>query len=491
MKKRQNKIFIVMLLCVAISFTVIVYSVAASKGGQSSGDWQSILPAEEDIGTDTPEQSPMSVDDQLKVLDAFSVGDADPGNMIPEGSTVYYLADGTTEVYGPDKEYISTIHDSEVFRMATPNGEKPASHVFNLPNGAVIGGSGNKTIIYKDFSKEDRLLTIIGQTESADTGAVSATAINPGNVTNWLARAEDWSVDSLTHFRATWTVPAEPRNPHENGIIFYFNGIEDIPVTGIIQPILEWNQWFDGAYSNRWTGMTMYAFGANNYEVGSPRIDCNVGDSIKGTMSKFDPGSGTVYWWISTKNITTGDESVLYIDESKMPFTDLAVFCALEVDKKHSVYPFGQLPGSCYFTDMHLNDSVGVVNVSWDEWINSAYPELADILEVECTHSDDSWANILTPNVAVKVDLQGENRPEPGGWEVPLDVGFYDPYSSDSDLLDPDKADHYFSGTAYYVDNGGDPYAEITVGHVPSDNYDITVDSETTLLNVKRNVYVP
>ncbi|MFO8100598.1 MAG: hypothetical protein R6U37_00300, partial [Dehalococcoidia bacterium] len=95
--------------------------------------------------------------------------------------------------------------------------------------------------------------------------------------------------------------------------------------------------------------------------------------------------------------------------------------------------------------------------------------------------------------ISILVTLQGDNRPEPDGWEVPLYVGFYPPGSSNEVLLNPGSATYYFSGTATCV---GPPVvsgtsARLIVGPVNSGTYDITADSTTTLLNVKRSVYIP
>ena len=130
-----------------------------------------------------------------------------------------------------------------------------------------------------------------------------------------------------------------------------------------------------------------------------------------------------------------------------------------------------------------------VADVEWVSWVIN---ELADIVEVDLddSHNDDSWVYILTFNVTVQVNLQG-NRPNEYQWKIPIGIGFYPPDSSDSTLLNPGAAIHYFTGTTCCVNIPSGTRAQLTVGHVPSGNYDITADSSTTLLNVKRSVHIP
>ncbi len=88
--------------------------------------------------------------------------------------------------------------------------------------------------------------------------------------------------------------------------------------------------------------------------------------------------------------------------------------------------------------------------------------------------------------VKVYVALQGDNRPSPAGWEVPLTVCFC---PEGSDVLNPGTSP-CFTGTATAEWYGGGTKATVTVGPVNSGTYDITADSSTTLLNVKRSVHI-
>ncbi len=86
--------------------------------------------------------------------------------------------------------------------------------------------------------------------------------------------------------------------------------------------------------------------------------------------------------------------------------------------------------------------------------------------------------------VKIIVALQGANRPNLAGWQVPLIVAFFNP---GSDVM-ADTPVHSFTATAVAEWISGGTKATITVGPVNPGIYDITADSITTLLNVKRNI---
>lgn len=85
-------------------------------------------------------------------------------------------------------------------------------------------------------------------------------------------------------------------------------------------------------------------------------------------------------------------------------------------------------------------------------------------------------------NVDISVGLEGVARPDPDGWVVPLSVRFFSPTA---DVL---------NDTPLYQCNlattkSGD-YAVCQVDDLAPGTYDITVASEHTLMNVKRNVVI-
>ncbi|GEM_PF-3400295 len=102
----------------------------------------------------------------------------------------------------------------------------------------------------------------------------------------------------------------------------------------------------------------------------------------------------------------------------------------------------------------------------------------------------DEAAN--TRQIDIYVTLQGSHRPVEG-WKIPLDVCFCPANSGTDTLLNPGTDCNCFSGTTTYVapTAGSGTRAKLPVGPVDPGIYDITVDSTTTLLNVKREFDIP
>jgi len=69
---------------------------------------------------------------------------------IPVGSIIVHLPDGTTEVYSPQKKLILSVEDKDVEMIPTPSGFVRATHVHQVPTGALIDTRGNTTEVYKD-----------------------------------------------------------------------------------------------------------------------------------------------------------------------------------------------------------------------------------------------------------------------------------------------------------------------------------------------------
>ncbi len=98
------------------------------------------------------------------------------------------------------------------------------------------------------------------------------------------------------------------------------------------------------------------------------------------------------------------------------------------------------------------------------------------------------------PDAKIIVDLEGDNRPEPEGWEIPIAVEIWD----DDAIWIPGggSIQGTFIGAAvgnlYFEENDGDPYAWFPAWGLPTGtSYDIWVNGEYTLANIKNNVFIP
>ena len=91
--------------------------------------------------------------------------------------------------------------------------------------------------------------------------------------------------------------------------------------------------------------------------------------------------------------------------------------------------------------------------------------------------------------VDIYVILQGDNRPYPQGWQVPIEVGFFPANSGALVMNGSASATYWFTGTTTAtVFMGGTRAWFQCPSPVAVGTYDITADSETTLMNVRRAV---
>ena len=176
-------------------------------------------------------------------------------------------------------------------------------------------------------------------------------------------------------------------------------------------------------------------------------------------------------------------------------------YCDIHVNPGSPIYPgTGNIsadprwvnPGS---GDFHLKPDSPCI----DSGTNSAIGGIAEDFEGDDRILDgdhDGTATIdmgideaVTTAVEVTVALQGDHRPEPEGWEIPICVGFYPIDSGTDTILNPGSAMYYYSGTTSYSVTAAGTRASYKMG-LFTGIYDMIVDSSTTLLNVKRGVSI-
>ena len=98
-------------------------------------------------------------DEEYVIITApFTVSDEQEGYRIPQGSVVYHLENGITEVYGPDNELILKAIDYEASQVSTPGGPRRATHVFHVPSGTRQVTEGN---MKKFYLGETLILTVV------------------------------------------------------------------------------------------------------------------------------------------------------------------------------------------------------------------------------------------------------------------------------------------------------------------------------------------
>jgi NADH:ubiquinone oxidoreductase subunit len=293
----------------------------------------------------------MIVDSEL------SVEKDNSSHNIQTGSIVHY-SDGITTVFDSEGKQSFFAIDEETTKVSTPSGMKAATHVFEIPSESEINTKGNITNVYNNGQ---RILTIIDEN--------SKKSETTPDFSGWLEASVDRDIDDVSYFRAYWLVPDSPSNPNDDAVDFLFNAIEPNGESGIIQPVLEWNQ----AGSDRWTGAAWC--GKNGIYFHSTRINVDEDDVIKGLMTWDDNNNR---WLISFRDLTDGTEVSLY--SALFDNTDVDVFTTLE---SKYVEDNDDLPGDTTFYNMLFKDvDSNAFTVSWDEKYYSGVPSAINGLNV-------------------------------------------------------------------------------------------------------------
>ena len=114
-------------------------------------------------------------------------------------------------------------------------------------------------------------------------------------------------------------------------------------------------------------------------------------------------------------------------------------------------------------------------------WINGAQADQVDDYDPG-TNTDPNLTVFAAATVEVSVVLQGDERPDPAGWQVPVTVGFFTPGAN----VLADTPVYEFNLTT----TKSGPKAVCQTTDIGSGTYDVTVVSNHTLLNVKRAVVI-
>jgi hypothetical protein len=279
----------------------------------------------------------MADDGYTKIQDGFTVDPSQHGVSIAQGSTIYHLANGVTDVYSVNGEFELEAMDSEANTVSTPDGLEKATFVYNVPSGSHITAQRNVCQVY-------------------DSGIIILTVVNtivhPSTsppATYWLESSQDTNVNNLGYDVGTWITPKAPTL--RSGITdFLFNGIQGSGT--IIQPVLEWNQ----AGSGRWTGAAWWAGAYGSFR--STPINVKTGDTIDGAMEYVGGANG---WYVDFQDNSTGQNTDLSTD--LVGTSNVLACCTLEASS--AIQSKTDIPGSTTFSNMVFQYQSQNVNVVW------------------------------------------------------------------------------------------------------------------------------
>ena len=225
-----------------------------------------------------------------------NVHEVNPGDVIIHdrgtgGSTIFRAANAAGSEAGA-----RSVEELVI----TPGGARPRSQVHEVQSGAVITAARvGHHATGEDATRPDRLaratLRLARNTfASEDLPALGSGYITYAAWTNGTGRA-------ISSFSTTWTVPPPPRT-QSGQLLYLFNGLEDSPVTHILQPVLQWGVSPNGG-GNSWAVASWWVDNSNN-ATKTPLVQVNPGDILVGVMTLLSQSGGSFSYSCEFSNIS-------------------------------------------------------------------------------------------------------------------------------------------------------------------------------------------
>jgi hypothetical protein len=168
----------------------------------------------------------------------------------------------------------------------TPGGIRPKSMIHEVQPGEVVRPDGG---VFKRFHLQSE--TFI---EPPPVGVDPPHL--PGIGSGWLAAARyvEPSTNVIRSMRTTWTVPPEPTR-EDGQLIYIFNGLQDSPVTHILQPVLQWGVSRAGG-GNNWSVASWFVGSGDSFRTKA--VEVQPGDVLTGLMKLLDDHAGNFFFYI-------------------------------------------------------------------------------------------------------------------------------------------------------------------------------------------------
>jgi len=298
--------------------------------------------------------------------------------LVPNGAIIHHSKDGITRIFDKTGKQIFKVNDKDSEIINTPKGPFPASHVYEVPSGALITGKPETTFVIYDnqvlciIITEGSALGIVKNEQSLTDSALSGSVVPlTAPFTGWVEYAYDRTTTSLplTRFDGYWNVPSAPVSRPGTGpsarTIFLFNSIENYPsYSVIIQPVLEWNNIDTGYY---WDIASWALSGSNSFH--SSRITVSTGHTIRGQMQW---SSSSQAWYVTTYDTTTGSSTSLTTTWMPSPSsTSLEESMALE---GKNLYNDNDAPGDTLFNNMVYQSNGQTVPIVLKRYVSPSAP---------------------------------------------------------------------------------------------------------------------
>jgi hypothetical protein len=163
----------------------------------------------------------------------------------------------------------------------TPGGIRPKSMIHTIEPGQIIDRDG---LVFKRFDLRRAQFIAPPPVEVAPP---QLPAIGSGWIT--FAAYTENSANIINFMTTSWVVPVAPRRQGDQ-LIYLFNGLQDSPVTHILQPVLQWGVSPDGG-GKRWAVASWFVDSSGN-AFKTPLVDVNEGDILTGVMRMIGQSNG-------------------------------------------------------------------------------------------------------------------------------------------------------------------------------------------------------
>jgi hypothetical protein len=156
----------------------------------------------------------------------------------------------------------------------TPGGIRPKSMIHTVKPGEIVARHGTS------FQRFDMQTLEFVEPEHTDAEPLETPDLGDG----WIVCAHfiETAANVIASMTTSWVVPAAPAAHHDQ-MIYIFNGLQDSPVTHILQPVLQWDASSDGGGGVKWAVASMFAERNGNVQH-TPFVNVSPGDVLTGVM---------------------------------------------------------------------------------------------------------------------------------------------------------------------------------------------------------------
>ena len=206
---------------------------------------------------------------------------------------------------GGQPAVVAYPHRAPAGHILTPGGYRAASSVHLIDDGHVLDGTGGRL---RKIAPSGKAVADFGPLPPAAADTQRATrrsAMAGGPVeaaSNWIAYT-GWTNTTgtpVSSFRTTWVVPPEPETTNGQ-TIYLFNGMQDTPVTMILQPVLQWGNSPAGG-GRHWAVASWVVFSGGGAFF-SKLVRVHPGDTLTGVMTLASQVGGVFNYFCEFEGI--------------------------------------------------------------------------------------------------------------------------------------------------------------------------------------------